>query len=181
MVRLWVRLAFKAAPVLGVLQVLTAGLAAVLLPFATLGAGVAVDGLFSGQPDQARRGVLLISAWLVAELVATVGRPVVARTMYDLNERYVNTCVLEVLSRIPTIEYRYDPRMADDVSAVRENARELAGGAQQLTAVLSTVVGTVSVGAVLASVSPWLLVILPAAAVPVWAAGRLTNSRLAAE
>ncbi|WP_076262465.1 ABC transporter ATP-binding protein [Intrasporangium flavum] len=180
-VRLWLVLGFGAAPGLTATGLAIAVAGAVLAPLATLGVGRVVDGLTAGDGDLARQGLWLVAAGIVVGVLQAVSWPLVWFFVDDLGERFARHRVLRLIAGIPTVAHHDLPEMADRVSTLRREARDLGAAGQRLGTDASTVVGTVTLAGVLGSIAWWLALLVPAALLPAWASGRAFRARYEAE
>ncbi|WP_392543397.1 ABC transporter ATP-binding protein [Oryzobacter telluris] len=172
LLRLWLGLSFRTAPVLAGTRALVSVVAAVLGPLATLGTGAVVDGLTRGDDGRTRWGLALVAAFLLARVLDGFVAWTVGATLEDLSERDVRARVLRLIAGIPGLAHHHVPDLADTVSAVREDSRRLGGASRVIPWMLASVASAVTVTAVLASVAWWLVLLVPAAFWPTWVAGR---------
>jgi len=166
---LWIRLSFAAAPGLGGAWLVLRLASAVVAPIATLGAGVAIDGLLAGQVDRVRTGVILVALGVLLAVVDSASFNLLGVFAADQGERYVRHRVLRLLVGIPSVAHHESPEVADTVSLLREDARALGSGVERIGVVLSSLAGAVSVVVVLASQAWWLAGLAPLALLPAWA------------
>ena len=179
--RLWLVFGFAPAPWLTALGLVVGVAAAVLMPLATLGVGRVVDGLTRTEPAVVTNGLWLIGLGIVTGVLQAVTSPLVWFFVDDLGERYGHDRVLRLVSGIPTITHHEVPEMADRVALLRRDARALGNAGERASASLATIVASVTLTGVLASISWWLVLLMPAALLPAWGAGRSIRARLAAE
>ena len=179
--RLWIVFGFAPAPWLTALGLLVGVAAAVLLPLATLGVGRVVDGLTAADPALVTSGLWLVVLGIVTGVLQAVTSPLVWFFVDDLGERYGHNRVLRLVSGIPTVTHHERSDMADRVALLRRDARSLGNAGQRASASVATIVACATLSGVLASISSWLVLLVPAALLPAWAAGRSIHARLAAE
>ena len=87
LLRLWLGLSFRTAPVLATTRATVSVLAAVLGPLATLGTGAVVDGLTRGDDRRARWGLVVIAAFLLVRVLDGFVAWTLGATLEDLSER----------------------------------------------------------------------------------------------
>lgn len=138
---LWIRLSFAAAPGLGGAWLVLRLASAVVAPIATLGAGVAIDGLLAGRVDRVRTGVTLVALGVLLAVVDSASFNLLGVFAADQGERYVRHRVLRLLVGIPSVAHHESPEVADTVSLLREDARALGSGVERVGVVLSSLAG----------------------------------------
>ena len=181
LLRLWLGLSFRTAPVLASTRAVVSVAAAVLGPLATLGTGAVVDGLTRGEDRQTRWGLALVAAYLLVRVLDGFVAWTLGATLEDLSERDVRARVLRLIASIPGIAHHQTPELADTVSLVREDSRRLGGASRIIPWMLATVASVVTVVGVLASVAWWLVLLVPVAFGPTWVAGRVSRRLWRAE
>ena len=181
LLRLWLGLSFRTAPVLASTRAVVSVVAAVLGPLATLGTGAVVDGLTRGEDRLTRWGLALVAAYLLVRVLDGFVAWTLGATLEDLSERDVRARVLRLIASIPGIAHHQTPELADTVSLVREDSRRLGGASRIIPWMLATVASVVTVVGVLASVAWWLVLLVPVAFGPTWVAGRVSRRLWRAE
>lgn len=159
---LWIVTAFRAAPAMATFLSLNAAAAAVLGPLVSLGVAHTVGAVADGQslwpPLVATAAVLAVSA-----LLAAVAPPL-GDTADERIRLHVRRDLAQLVSGIPSLAHHEDPAVADRIDLVSRDSHTLAGIYRAMSTV-GAVAGTVTVAGLLASVSPWLMLLLPIAVV----------------
>ncbi len=167
---LWFSTAFRAAPLHSTLSLLLWCLQAVLAPINTYGVKLVVDGV-AGQGDgPIRTGLIVLVCGFALMLVVSFAGPL-RDAIADRVERAVVSDILRLTTHIPGIEHHERPDVADRLSQLRDDARDLGYFAVLLIDLLATVVNIVLVMALLIGVNPLFAVLIVLAFGQVWAAG----------
>ncbi|MEV8372086.1 ABC transporter ATP-binding protein [Kribbella sp. NPDC056861] len=175
-VPLWFATAFRAAPLHSSLSLLLWCLRAVTAPISTYGVKLVVDGVAGAGEGTIRSGILLlVGASTVLLLTSFAGY--LRDATADRVERAVVSDILRLTTHIPGIEHHERPDVADRLSQLRDDARELGYFAVLLIDLLSTVVNVALVLALLCSVHPVFAGLILLAFGQVWAAGVSTKWR----
>ncbi|SDT39748.1 ABC transporter ATP-binding protein [Microlunatus soli] len=161
-IRLWITTAFKASPGLAVLMCISVVLSSVLSPLQVYAIKLVVDAL-SGHtpidPSAVLPGVVLLGVCL---LVTAVSGSFAGPTGDTLDEKvywYVHDDLLKLTAGIPSIGHHEDRRLADRLALIEQDRHQLAGVYRMLS-VVGGVTGTITVVAMLWSVSPTLILLL---------------------
>ena len=158
--RLWMTLSMSASSLVTVALVLASVGEAVSGPLATVGVKALVDGGLAGDARTVRGGVLLIVVGLaVASLLAAVKGPL-GDAMDSLLDRHVRDLLIRRVTGIPSLLPHEDPEAADVISVTERGAWRMAHTGWTFSFVIGTVTSVATVSVVLASVSPWLLLVL---------------------
>jgi ATP-binding cassette subfamily B protein len=144
-------------------------LRAVLAPISTYGVKLIVDGVAGKGEASIRSGLLLLIGAYTALLLTSFAGYLRDATA-DRVERAVVSDILRLTTHIPGIEQHERPDVADRLSQLRDNVRDLGFLAVQLIDLLSTIVNVVVVLAMLCGVHPIFAVLIVPAFGQAWAA-----------
>jgi ATP-binding cassette subfamily B protein len=139
-----------------------------------LGYRLLVDGALEGSAADAVRGVLLIGvlmslAWGLTAIGATE-----AMALSDRLEVGRTAGLIRLMSGVPGVEHFERPEYLTEVEQLTKNRRRLAGAPRLMLSSLSSVARIIALLILLATVSPWLL-LLPLTAIPPLVADRLAK------
>ncbi|WBQ02509.1 ABC transporter ATP-binding protein [Kribbella sp. CA-293567] len=149
---------------------------AVLAPISTYGVKLVVDGVSGAGQEAIRSGVLLLVGASTVMLMTSFAGYLRDATA-DRVERAVVADILRLTTQVPGIEHHERPDVADRLSQLRDDARELGYFAVLLIDLLSTVVNVVVVLVLLTEVHPVFGVLVVLAFGQVWTAGVSTRWR----
>ncbi|HEY9292226.1 MAG TPA: ABC transporter ATP-binding protein [Microlunatus sp.] len=154
---LWFSTAFRAAPGLTLLMSATTIVSSVLSPLTVLGIKMAVDG--AGGDGSLLPGIAVFGgSLLLSALAGSIAGPV-GDTLDERVLRYVRDDLIRLTSGIPSIAHHEHPELADRVALIERDAYQL-GGIFRLLSVIGAVTSSITVIAMLSSVSPWLILLL---------------------
>jgi ATP-binding cassette subfamily B protein len=159
-IRLWMTTAFKAAPGLSLLMCISVVLSSVLSPLQVYAIKIVVDGI-SGHTSVLSGVVLLGVCLLVTALSGSFAGPM-GDTLDEKVYWYVHDDLLRLTAGIPSIGHHEDRRLADRIALIEQDRNQLAGVYRMLS-VVGGITGTITVVAMLWSVSPVLLLLLAVA------------------
>ena len=150
-------------------------LGAVATPVVGLAAGRVVDGVVDGAGGTA--------AWAVALAVALAGELVLAHFAHlyyfelaELTEERLNRDLVRLVNGSTYLDRSDDPAHADRVDLLRQDVLQMRETVQAGLQLAATAVQVVLTAAVLVTLSPWFLLLVGAAVVPV-VAGRRAEVR----
>ncbi len=147
-------------------------LGAIATPVVGLGAGRVVDGVNDGDPSTA-------AVWGVALAVALAGELMLAHFAHlyyfelaELTEEQLNRDLVRLVNGSTYLDRSDDPAHADRVDLLRQDVLQMRETIQSGLQLGATAVGVVLTAAVLVTLSPWFLLLIVAAVVPVVAGKR---------
>lgn len=151
-------LTFRAAPLLTAVELTATAAIAVGVPLQTFGLAVMVDTLAVNGSVAA--GVLLVAVGLAVVFAGRIASGAVQASMEDKLEAALDRELATLATSIPDIAHHEVPEIADRVTVIREESRDLKYGATSLGGALAVAFGAVTVLGLLVAVHP-LLVLLP--------------------
>ncbi|WP_168207529.1 ABC transporter ATP-binding protein [Microlunatus elymi] len=154
---LWFSTAFRAAPGLTLLMSATTIISSVLSPLTVLGIKLAVDGA-SGHGSLPLGIALLGGSLLLSAVSGSIAGPL-GDTLDERVLRHVRDDLIRLTSGIPSIAHHEHPELADRVALIERDAYQL-GGIFRLLSVIGAVTSSITVIAMLWSVSPVLILLL---------------------
>ena len=149
---------FKAAPVLTSIELAATLFMAIGGPLQALGLALMVNGLTQG--SSMVTGLVVILVGLISSFGSRIASSAVQSSMEDRLEAKLNIEIMTLTGNIPGIAHHEVPDIADRMTLVREEARELKYGATSVGAGISVLVGSITILTLIVSIHP-LLVILP--------------------
>jgi ATP-binding cassette subfamily B protein len=165
---------FRAAP--GFMTLMTAMLVAgsVAATCYPLGYRLLVDGALAGSVRQIVWGVVLVGglmsiSWLLSAISGTD-----AMALSDRIALFRTAELIKLISGVTGMEHLERPEYLTEVERINANRRQLAAAPRQLLASIASGVRIIALVVLLATVSPWLL-LLPVCAVPPLVADRLAK------
>ncbi len=161
--RLWLMTALRAAPVLTLFMCVTTIISSVLSPLSIYGVSLTVSAATAHTslwPGLLITGVCLLGS----AMAATVSYPI-GDTVDDKVYRHVHDDLLRLTADVPTIAHHEDPGLADRLALVERDAHEL-GGIYRLLMTVGAVTSTITVVALLWSITPAMSLLLVVAVVP---------------
>jgi ATP-binding cassette subfamily B protein len=156
-VRLWLTTAFKAAPGLTVLLCVSVILSSVLSPLQVYAIKLAVDAVSQGRP--VIPGITLLAICLFVTAISNSFAGPIGDTLDEKVYWYVHDDLLGLTASIPSIGHHEDRRLADRIALIEQDRGQLAGVWRMLS-VVGGVTGTITVVAMLWSVSAMLILLL---------------------
>jgi ATP-binding cassette subfamily B protein len=156
-VRLWLTTAFKAAPGLTVLLCASVILSSVLSPLQVYAIKLAVDAVSQGTP--VIPGITLLAICLFVTAISNSFAGPIGDTLDEKVYWYVHNDLLGLTASIPSIGHHEDRRLADRIALIEQDRGQLAGVWRMLS-VVGGVTGTITVVAMLWSVSAMLILLL---------------------
>jgi ATP-binding cassette, subfamily B, bacterial len=165
---------FRAAP--GQMTVVTVllvvgSVAATCYP---LGYRLLLDGALNGSAAQSVTGVAVVAGLAAIGWVALAIGATEAMALSDRITLYRTSQMIGLISGVPHLEHLERPDYLTEVEQLNANRRQLAAAPRQLLSNVSALARIITLLVLLASVSPWLL-LLPVCAVPPLAADRLAK------
>jgi ATP-binding cassette, subfamily B, bacterial len=165
---------FRAAPGwMGLVTVLLilGSVAATCYP---LGYRLLVDGALAGSSSRIAWGVAVVGGlaslgWLLNAIGATE-----AMALSDRISLYRTSRLITLISSVAGLEHLERPDYLTEVERLNANRRQLASAPRQLLSNLASVARVITLVVLLATISPWLLLV-PIAAIPPLAADRLAK------
>ncbi|GAB3928193.1 ABC transporter permease [Microlunatus endophyticus] len=149
--------AFKASPGLSLLMCISVVLSSVLSPLQVYAIKLVVDGI--SQHTSVMSGVVLLGVCLLVTAVSGSFAGPMGDTLDEKVYWYVHDDLLRLTAGIPSIGHHEDRRLADRIALIEQDRNQLAGVYRMLS-VVGGVTGTITVVAMLWSVSPVLLLLL---------------------
>jgi ATP-binding cassette subfamily B protein len=139
-----------------------------------LGYRLLADGALGGDVGQVAWGVVVVAlllglAWVLTGIGATE-----AMALSDRIAVYRTRRMIQLITSVPTMEHLERPDYLSQVERLNSGRRQLASAPRQILSNVSSVARIIALLVLLASVSPWLL-LLPVAAVPPLLADRLAK------
>ena len=180
-VRLMLSTALSTAPWLVGLGGTILVLGSILQPLAIAGAGLVVTALTSGDHASLTPGLVLVCAGLVFGSLQSLAQWWCWSYVEDLTGRRLRHRLLSTVTGLPTLDHLDDPELSDLIADVHRRTPMLAGSGNSLLQAVGAVAQTVATAVVLSHISGWLLLLVPLALVPSWAAGRTGRVRYEAE
>ncbi|MET9022966.1 ABC transporter ATP-binding protein [Actinopolymorpha sp. NPDC004070] len=168
--RLWMVTAFRAAPLLVVVQCLLSILQAVTAPAQTYGVKLLVDGLTGRDTATIAVGTAVILAGFAVNFLGTVVSIPIQDTTAERVAGRVYRDLLDVTVSIPSITHHEDPKVADRLELIREQAWRLGMSFEMLLFAIGIGANTIAVLGLLGSVHPALLLL------PLLGLGRVWSS-----
>lgn len=171
-------LPFRAAPAMAA-SLLASSIAMALVALAqALGVRELVDSLNGVGSAATGAGAILVAtcAWLLFQ----AGGTAVWATLNERMDAYVQRSILRATMAVPHIGHHERPDLADRIAMIRGGLMELQNSVTFLVDGVSMAVSGIAVLAVLASVSPLLLLLVVMAGLRVWASGRSARWGVAA-
>lgn len=165
---LWLRTAFRAAPLLVSLQCALQVTQSVLAPTQAYGVALLVVGVLQGH-SLVPGTVLVVAAFAVNFLIEAVFEPL-SSTTYERIHCHLHEDLLRLTGSIEGIEHHELPEVANRLQQLGEETWRLSRSARTLVAAAGTVAGTLTVLYLLASVHPVLLGLPLLGLLRVWAA-----------
>ena len=156
-IRLWMTTAFKASPGLAVMMCFSVVLSSVLSPLQVYAIKLVVDGV--GAHTSLLPGVVLLAVCLMVTAVSSSFAGPIGDTLDEKVYWYVHDDLLRLTAGVPSIAHHEDRRLADRLALIEQDRGQLAGVYRMLS-VVGGVTGTITVVAMLWSVSPKLLLLL---------------------
>ncbi|QGN32364.1 ABC transporter ATP-binding protein [Microlunatus sp. Gsoil 973] len=156
-IRLWMTTAFKAAPGLSLLMCISVVLSSVLSPLQVYAIKIVVDGI--SEHTSVLSGVVLLGVCLLVTALSGSFAGPMGDTLDEKVYWYVHDDLLRLTAGIPSIGHHEDRRLADRIALIEQDRNQLAGVYRMLS-VVGGVTGTITVVAMLWSVSPALLLLL---------------------
>jgi ATP-binding cassette, subfamily B, bacterial len=179
--RRWRRLAdlffldgFRAAPgwMSGVTAMILLGsIAGTCYP---LGYRLLVDGALEDSPRRLMWGVVVVGVLMSLGWVLTTVGATEAMALSDRISVYRTNKVIGLISNVAGIEHLERPEYLTEIERLNSNRRQLSGAPRQLLSNIASAARIVALLVLLASVSPWLL-LLPVCALPPMVADRLAK------
>lgn len=163
--RVWAGLSLTVAPGLTGVLLVTTVVSAMSTPLATVGVKHVIDGGIAGDEGSVRMGVALVVVALALLTGIDAVRSPVSDALDARLERAVRVRLMRLVSGIPTLLPHEDPVAADAIGSAQRGAWRMTTAGWLLTFLVGTVTSVVTVGVVLWSVSPWLLLVFGPAAV----------------
>jgi ATP-binding cassette, subfamily B, bacterial len=165
---------FRAAPgrMAYVTALLVAG--AVCATCYPLGYRLLVDGTLSGSGPAIAGGVALVGGMLAVAWVLTSVGATEAIALSDRIATYRTGELIKLISGVPGLEHLERPDYLTEVEQLNAARRKLAAAPRQVLMNATSVIRIAALLILLASVSPWLL-LLPVAAIPPLVADRLAQ------
>jgi ATP-binding cassette subfamily B protein len=156
-IKLWMTTAFKASPGLSLLMCISVVLSSVLSPLQVYAIKLVVDGI--SQHTSVMSGVVLLGVCLLVTALSGSFAGPMGDTLDEKVYWYVHDDLLRLTAGIPSIGHHEDRRLADRIALIEQDRNQLAGVYRMLS-VVGGVTGTITVVAMLWSVSPVLLLLL---------------------
>lgn len=156
-IRLWMTTAFKASPGLSLLMCISVVLSSVLSPLQVYAIKLVVDAI--SQHTSVLSGVILLGVCLLVTAVSGSFAGPVGDTLDEKVYWYVHDDLLKLTAGVPSIGHHEDRRLADRIALIEQDRGQLAGVYRMLS-VVGGVTGTITVVAMLLSVSAALLLLL---------------------
>ena len=161
---------FKAAPVLTTIELASTVLLAVGGPLQAFGLALMVNGLAQG--GGMMTGLVVIMTGLIATFGSRIASSAVQSSMEDKLEARLNVEIMSLTGSIPGIAHHEVPAIADRMTLVREESRELKYGATSIGAGIAVLISSLTILAMIVSVHPWLALLPLLAIVRVLMAAR---------
>jgi ATP-binding cassette subfamily B protein len=139
-----------------------------------LGYRLLVDGALGGSWSSVAWGVVVVGGLLALGWVLTAVGATEAMALSDRIAIYRTAQLISLISGVPGLEHLERPDYLTEVERLNANRRQLAAAPRQLLANIASTARIVALLVLLASVSPWLL-LLPLCAVPPLVADRLAK------
>ena len=154
-------------------------LQALALPLSAPALGARTDAAIAGDARRATAAAVLVAFLVIAALTAGHFAHIAYFELGDLNVLRLERELIELTAGSPGLEHHERPDYADRLQVVRQELERTGWGSMQaLLSTLSLSVMIVVTAAILARLSPWLL-LLPVAAVPSLVLGRRAETLLA--
>lgn len=165
---------FRAAPAWMALVTTLLVLGSVAATCYPLGYRLLLDGALDGSVSQVMWGIALVGglmslSWLLQSIASAD-----AMALSDRIALYRTAELIKLISGVSGMEHLERPEYLTEVERINANRRQLAAAPRQLLASVSSSARIVALLVLLASVSPWLL-LLPVAAVPPLLADRVAK------
>lgn len=161
-VRLWMTTAFRASPGLAAMMCVSVVLSSVLNPLQVYAIKLVVDAV--GAHTSLLSGVVLLGVCLLVTAISGSFAGPIGDTLDEKVYWYVHDDLLRLTAGVPSIAHHEDRRLADRLALIEQDRGQLAGVYRMLS-VVGGVTGTITVVAMLWSVSPALLLLLGLAVV----------------
>jgi ATP-binding cassette, subfamily B, bacterial len=139
-----------------------------------LGYRVLADGALAGSPGRAAEGIAIVGGLLSIGWVLTAVGGTEAMALSDRISIYLTVKLINLVSGVPGLEHLERPDYLTEVEAITANRRQLAAAPRQLLTNVSSAARIIALLVLLATVSPWLL-LLPVSAIPPLVADRLAK------
>ena len=166
-----VGLAFAAAPWRATFAVGSELLGAVLSLVSSYQIKTVVQAATGGDPRQALAAGVLLAATGGAAWISFLCYAQLAPRVIEAITVHLDTELIRLTARIPTLEYADRPVHADKISLIRGSSQQLAGGLQAVALNLRTLVMLGGTFIILIGIDPWLA-LLPIFAIPRALAGQ---------
>jgi ATP-binding cassette subfamily B protein len=165
---------FRAAPGWMSLVLVMLMLGSVASTCYPLGYRLLVDGALAGSAERVAWGVVVVAGLLSLGWVLTALGAVEAMGLSDRIATFRTGQLIRLISGVPGLEHLERPDYLREVERLNTNRRQLAAAPRQLLSNLSSTARIITLLALLASVSWWLL-LLPLSAVPPLVADRFAK------
>ncbi len=165
---------FRAAPGWMTLVTVMLVLGSVAATCYPLGYRFLVDGALAGKPADAIAGVLVIGVLLAIGWALTSLGATEAMALSDRIALYRTSQLIRLIGGVDGIEHLERPEYLAQVERLNTNRRQLASAPRQILSNLSSAARIVTYLVLLATVSPWLL-LLPLCAIPPVIADRIAK------
>jgi ATP-binding cassette, subfamily B, bacterial len=139
-----------------------------------LGYKLLVDGAIAGDAGKTTAGVAFVAVMLGLSWVLTAIGSTEAMALGDRIAVYRTGKLIELISGVPGLEHLERPDYLTQVELLNAGRRQLASAPRRVLSNASTAARIIALLVLLATVSPWLL-LLPVAAVPPLLADRLAK------
>ncbi|MEJ7650551.1 MAG: ABC transporter ATP-binding protein [Nakamurella sp.] len=180
-IRLMLSTACSAAPWLVALGGTILVLGSILQPLAVAGVGLVVTALTSGDHASLTTGLVLVCAGLVSGSLQSLAHWWCWSYAEELTSRQLRHRLLRTVTAIPTLDHLDDPEVSDLISDLHRRTPSLARSANSLLQVAGAAAQTGATAVVLFHISGWLVLLLPLALIPSYAAARTGRVRYTAE
>jgi len=165
---------FKAAPGWMTVVTIMLVLGSIASTCYPLGYKLLVDGALDGSVPQAIGGIALVGILMSLGWVLTAIGATESMALSDRIAVHRTADLIRLISGVHGIEHLERPEFLTEVEQLTANRRQLAAAPRQVLSNVSSVARIVTLLVLLASVSPWLL-LLPVCAVPPLVADRLAK------
>ncbi|WP_026257273.1 ABC transporter ATP-binding protein [Actinopolymorpha alba] len=174
--RLCLSTAFKAAPLLAVVDTLVVVLTAAAAPLQAYGVKLLVDGLTGVGSGTSVTGVVIVAVALAVSFAGLAVNNALTPTLSDRVDARLHADLLALTTKIPGIAHHERSDLADKIALVQQQSREMTWSAGHVMYAVTALTNVSTVGVLLWSVHPGLLVLPLLALLRVWA--RVVNVRM---
>ena len=170
---LWCVTAFRAAPGPTVVMIVINVVQSISGPLGAYGLGQLIDGIADPTGDRGiRGGMVLVMVGFVGGYLGLGALVQVETILHDRMHGWLHRDLLTLVNGIPHTDFRSSAEVADRLTLLRTEARQMSFGGGDLALVLAVSASTVTLTAVLSEIHPALALLPVLGLARVWASAR---------